>query len=94
MSSHHIAAISEARAHLWAAVKINAGRCAMEGDIARADIRLRSASEWLRGGDVAEARDDIAEGLELLRSEQSRFIAEDPDALDDAIRVLAAIRWD
>jgi hypothetical protein len=97
MHSHHIAAqaaISEARAHLWAAVKIGAGRRAMEGDIERADSRLQSAREWLRGGDDAEALDEIAAAIELLRTEESRFIAEDPYALDDAIRVLQAMRWD
>jgi hypothetical protein len=97
MNSQHIAAqeaISEARAHLWAAVNIDPGRRAMEGDIESADTRLESASAWLRGGDVAEARDEIAEALELLRTEESRLIAEDLDALHDAIRVLEAMSWD
>lgn len=42
MSDQYIAAqeaISEARAHLWAAVKIDAGRRAMEGDIESANSR-------------------------------------------------------
>jgi hypothetical protein len=97
MNSHHIAAqeaISEARAHLWAAVKIDGGSRDMEGDIESADFRLQSASEWLRRGDVAEAQREVAEALELLRTEESRLIAEDLDALDDAVRVLDAVSWD
>jgi hypothetical protein len=97
MTSQHIAAqeaISEARAHLWAAVKIDAGSRAMVGDIESADTRLESASAWLRRGDVAEARREVAEAVERLHTEQSRLIAEDQDALHDAIRVLEAMSWD
>lgn len=98
MSDQYIAAqeaISEARAHLWAAVKIDAGRRAMEGDIESANSRLEDALDWLRRGDVVEARGEVAEALGFLRTDTSRLIiAEDTAALDDAIRVLEGISWD
>jgi hypothetical protein len=84
MSRNHVAAqeaISEARAHLWAAVKLDQGRRAMEGDIEGANSRLETASEWLRRGEVPEARREISDALELLHREQSRLIAEVLDAL-------------
>jgi hypothetical protein len=87
-------AITEARAHLWAAVKIDAGRRALEGDIESAFGRLESASGWLRRDDIPNARREIAEALDLLRTPESRSIAGDTDALNDAIRLLERVRWD
>jgi hypothetical protein len=98
MSSDHIAAretISEARAALLRAVKIDSGRRALEGDIEDAYNRLDEARAAVeRPNDVAYARNAVSEALALLRTDESRLIAEDTDALEDAIRLLAAIHWD
>jgi hypothetical protein len=97
MPDDHVAAheaISKAREHLVAAVTLDLGRLAMEGDIEDADSRLGAASDWLRDGDVAEARREVSEAIELLRTSQSDFIAKDWNELDAAIRVLEAVGWD
>lgn len=43
--------------------------------------------------DLGNAQELAAEPLNLMRSDESRFIAEDTAALDDAIRLLAGISW-
>jgi hypothetical protein len=87
-------ALSETRAHLLAAVKIDAGRRALEGDIESAYLALEIASDWLRRGDTLNARREVTDALELLRSPQSRLIAQDAGALHDAIRRLELMRWE
>jgi hypothetical protein len=85
--------INKARASIWRAVKIDQGRRALEGDIESAFHRLAEAGGWLKRDDIAQAQSTVAEAVELLSTEQSRLIAEDHDALDDAIGLLADIDW-
>jgi len=93
--SNHIAAqetINEARACIWNAVKIDPGTRALEGDLESADSRLEEARDALELDDIASAQRAVAEALELLRTEESRLIAENIGALEDAIRLIAGIR--
>jgi hypothetical protein len=85
--------INEARACIVQAVKIDAGRRALEGDIESAYERLEEARDAIGRGDIAWARSAVAEALELLRSDESRLIAEDHDALDAAIQLIAGLRF-
>lgn len=42
---------------------------------------------------IPYAQNTVREAIGLLRTDESRFIAEHHDALDDAIRVLSRIDW-
>jgi hypothetical protein len=93
--SNHIAAqetINEACACIWNAVKIDPGARALEGDVESAYSRLVEARDALKLDDIAYAQSAVTEALELLRTKESRLIAEDYEALEDAIRLIAGIR--
>jgi hypothetical protein len=94
MSDHAAAqaTINEAGARILDAVRIDPGRRALEGDVERAYSRLQEARDALELDDTASAQSAIAEALELLRTAESRLIAEDVGALEEAIRLIAGIR--
>ena len=83
-----------ARADLSRAVKIDRGRRAMEGDIESAFLILEEARNALEQDNIEHARTTVTEVIGLLRTDESRLIVEDNDALEDAIRFLEGIRWD
>lgn len=92
----HIAAqetINAARASIRRAARIDAGRIALDGALQDADDRLGEVRGWLDEGDMQHAQSAVAEALELLRTEQARYIATKRDALEDAISLLASIGW-
>jgi hypothetical protein len=86
--------INEARACLMHAVRMDAGRRAMEGDVESAYERLEEARDALERDDYPWARRAVDEALELLRTEESRRIVEDVSALADAIRLLGRLRFE
>jgi hypothetical protein len=86
-------AINEARACIWNAAKIAGGARALEGDLESAYSRLEEARDALDLDDVAYAQRAVAEALELLRTEESRLIAEDIAALEHAIRLVSQMSW-
>ncbi|HEY6693489.1 MAG TPA: hypothetical protein VI006_11610 [Solirubrobacteraceae bacterium] len=95
--SAHIATqelINEARACIWRAVKIDPGRRALEGDLESAYSRLEAARTALEINDIGYARRALTEALDLLRTDEARLIAQDSDALEDAIRIVSSISWD
>ena len=86
--------INEARACILNAVKIDPGLRALEGDVESAYHLLGGACEELKQGGTEYAHGAVAEAIDLLDTEESRFIAEDTGTLEDAIRLLAGISWD
>jgi hypothetical protein len=86
--------IVEARACLLHAVKIDAGRRAMEGDVEDADNRLDEALEAIQLGDLENARRAVDDARGLLQTRESAAIAVNRDSLVDAVRLLDGISWD
>lgn len=84
--------INEARASIRAAVRIAPGQIAIEGDVESAYALLEEATSMV-GRMPERARQAVEEAVALLRSEQSRLIAEDPDVLGDATAGLSRISW-
>jgi hypothetical protein len=84
--------INEARASLRAAVRIAPGRLAIEGDVESANALLEEARSIV-DRDPERARKTVEEAVALLRSEETRLIAEHPRALGDAIAGLSRISW-
>jgi hypothetical protein len=82
------AKINETRACLLQAVKIDAGRRALEGVIESAYYTLEEARDALQRGDVDGTRSALAEAGDLLRTDEARFIAQDDGALEDAMRLI------
>ena len=85
--------IAEARAAIAQAAKIDRGRRAMKRALQHADMRLADALDAFGQGDADHARDAVNEAVDLLRTDEARYIAEDAGALEDAVRLLASISW-
>lgn len=85
--------IAESRAAINQAVKIDAGRRALEGDIQSADMRLEDALEAIDDGRMDYASTAVSEAIAMLDSDEADLIAEDTNALNSAIHLLGAIDW-